>query len=43
MKKKYQKPDMTVYQLNRRPLLCKSADEPASYIPHLDGDMNQMA
>jgi hypothetical protein len=46
-KKKYQKPDMTVYKMNRTPLLAGSqtggAGGEGTYIPHLDGDMNQMA
>lgn len=40
-KKEYQKPDMTVYKLNNSRLL--TASELPSYIPHLDGDMNQKA
>lgn len=44
-KKKYQKPDMTVYRLKRKPRLLydSPADGPGVYIPHLDGGMNQKA
>ena len=45
-KKRYQKPDMMVYQLNHTPLLQKASppggEGGAGYIPRVNEDMNEL-
>lgn len=46
IKKNYQKPDMTVYKLNRTHLLDGSPSGgggTSSYIPRINEDMNELA